>query len=177
MRWLLTLLLIIQAAEADQTDTSLPDLFSLLSTTTGEQNLEAQDAIWQAWFKVPAGADQGLFDRARLMLSRGELLGAMPIFQQLVIDYPEFAEAYNQLAIIHYARGDDAASISAIYEVLSLEPKHFGAWAGLAQIQLRQGEFLGAKAAAEAALGVNPFMPFMEQIIEIAGREIAKESA
>ena len=164
-------------AHGDQTDPRLQDWFGQLKSTEGFANQAVQQLIWSAWYAVPEGADQLDFDAALGQLATGQLEAALLGFEGLAQDFPDFAEVHNQTAIVHFALGQDQESTQAIYRTLALEPRHFGAWAGLAQILLRNQDYTAAIEAAQAALAINPQMTAMEQLQAFARRELEKESA
>ena len=64
---------------------------------------------------------------------------------RLIAIAPAFAEAYNQRAIIYFEQGRYAESARDCRRVLSINPYHFGALAGLFQCQI------GLDRAADAA--------------------------
>lgn len=182
MRWVIYLLVSFSlvapgAVRADQTDPRLGPWFDLLKTTTGVENLVIQDHIWRAWYAVPTGGDQDGFDAVLALMARGQFAQALDRLDPILLANPEFSEAHNQVAIAYYALDDDAASSAAIFRTLALEPRHFGALAGLAQIRLRGQDPRGAIQAAQAALAINPDMPGMDQLIALARRVLAQESA
>ena len=69
-----------------------------------------------------------------------DLERALSLADELIEAAPEFAEAWNKRATIHYLLGDDDASVLDIRETLAREPRHFGAISGLGLIFLRQGD-------------------------------------
>jgi len=71
---------------------------------------------------------------------------------------PGFAEAWNRRATVLFMIGHHNRSIADIERVLVLEPRHYGALAGLGQILLRLDEPGGALIAFEAALSINPHL-------------------
>ena len=164
------------ASRADQHDPLLPKLFDKLRQTEGSTHAVVQRLIWLAWYKVPAGGDQAAFDAALADVADGNFDGAKSALTQFITAYPGFSEAHNQLAIIHFALGQDTQALAAIYQTLALEPRHFGAWAGMAQIQFRAGDYLAALEAAEAALAINPQLHRLRDLHAAARRELAQES-
>ncbi len=59
-----------------------------------------------------------------------------------------------------------------IYRVVTLEPRHFGAWAGLGSLMLRTGDNRGALESFERALAVHPRQPRLEAVLAKLRREI-----
>ena len=70
---------------------------------------------------------------------------------------PDFAEAWNKRATVYFFNGEFEKSIQDIEKTLSLEPRHFGALDGLAQIYFLQDKFLKAAATYEQLLQILPF--------------------
>jgi hypothetical protein len=57
-------------------------------------------------------------------------------------------------------------------ETLRLEPRHFGAVSGFAQICLRRGYLEEARASFQMALRINPHLQGVGDIIEALGRSM-----
>ena len=99
------------------------------------------------------------------LMDQGRLVQAEAVFDALVVAAPDFAEAWNKRATIRFLRGNHAGSKRDIIKVIELEPRHFGALAGLGMIHLNAGNLQGALQAYEAALAVNPHMKQARQLI------------
>lgn len=91
-------------------------------------------------------------------MQAGDYQGALATFDDLVERNPEFAEAWNKRATVHYLLGNDEASVADIVETLELEPRHFGALSGLALIYERNDQPVAAASALRRALAVHPQM-------------------
>ena len=84
---------------------------------------------------------------------------AMLIFNELIGSFPNYAEAWNRRATLHYVLGNYEESISDIENVLALEPRHFGALSGLGLVYLQINQLTKAKQAFEALIEVHPNSP------------------
>lgn len=127
---------------------------------------EVEEAIWAAWSSHP---DQGVERRLGLAtraIAREEFPRARELIGQLVEDFPAWAEAWNKRATLSYLEGSDAECFEAIRRTLELEPRHFGAVCGFAQVCLRRGERATALAAFEAALLINPHLSGVRPAVE-----------
>ena len=76
----------------------------------------------------------------------GALTAAKEVFDRLIERHPTWAETWNKRATVYFLQGRDSASISDIYLTLELEPRHFGALGGFAQICMRNGAADAARA-------------------------------
>ena len=74
----------------------------------------------------------------------------------MINEKPTFAEAWNARATPYYLQGKFDKSISDINKVLSLNPSHFGALAGLGSILETLGYFDAAREALQKANEINP---------------------
>ena len=69
---------------------------------------------------------------------------------------PQFAEAYNQRAIVHFRLDQFDRSAADCEAALKLNPQHFGAQAGRGQCFLRLRKHRAALRAFKVALRINP---------------------
>lgn len=155
------------SAQADQTDPTLTILFTALAQTTRAAEANAiQLEIWARWteFASDPAIDAAMRDGVALM-DRGQLAAAEAIFDEMVVATPAFAEAWNKRATVRFLRGDHDGSKRDIIKVIELEPRHFGALAGLGMIHLNAGNLQGALQAYEAALAINPHMTQVRLLI------------
>ena len=64
---------------------------------------------------------------------------ALDLLDQVVVLMPDYPEGWNRRATLNYALGHHDKSMSDISRVLMLEPRHFGAIAGMATILAASG--------------------------------------
>ena len=112
--------------------------------------------IWDIWSIVENVEAQEIFDEGNNMMDRGSLEEAIALFTQVIDLKPDFAEGWNKRATVLFLKGDLEASISDIQKTLQLEPRHFGALDGLAEIYLIQDDLLGAAATYKRILEIIP---------------------
>ncbi len=113
----------------------------------------AADALWEVWFRGSA-PDHGVLLRQAATLP--DFAQAMAAFDDLIREAPDFAEAYNQRAILYFRRGEYARSAADCEAVLRLNPVHFGAAAGLGQCYLRLNRPTAALRAFRQAVAIHP---------------------
>ncbi|MGF6173722.1 hypothetical protein [Ensifer sp. 4252] len=81
---------------------------------------------------------------------------ALDILDQVITLAPSYVEGWNRRATLHYTMGNYRKSMSDINHVLSLEPRHFGALAGMAAILGSAGKDELALRAWEQFLAIYP---------------------
>ena len=90
---------------------------------------------------------------------------------------PDYVEAWNRRATLHFANKDYGKSLADIRQVLAREPRHFGALTGLGVIMQEFSEDKLALEAFRHALAVNPHLQkvpdFVKSLTEkVEGRDI-----
>ena len=98
---------------------------------------------------------------------------ALDILDQAVLVKPDFAEAWNKRATVYFLIDDYSASISDIRQTLALEPRHFGALAGLGMIFQAMERKNDAIQVFERALEINPQLDKVREALE----ELKKDTA
>lgn len=81
---------------------------------------------------------------------------ALDFLDQATLLQPDFIEAWNRRAGLHYAMGDTRKSMADINQVLLREPRHFGAIAGMAAILTDSGQDELALKAWQRYLSIYP---------------------
>jgi tetratricopeptide (TPR) repeat protein len=146
--------------EADQNDPRLVGLFDALAETDNVEILtEVENRIWSIWYEHPNENAQALLLTGVDYMNRQYAAEALAIFNQAVQQYPEYAEAWNQRATLHYLLGNLDDSIRDIDKTLELEPRHFGALSGLGLVYIQQQNLQKAQEAFENLLKVHPNSP------------------
>lgn len=135
----------------------LDALFAKLSAGAEDPlGFEVEDEIWEAWTGHADPALAAKLNGAIAAIAAADLDRGRTLLTALVAEAPDYAEAWNKLATLEFLAGRDRDSVAAIARTLELEPRHFGAISGFAQICLRNGDPAAARLAFEAALRLNP---------------------
>lgn len=171
--FLASLLLAALPARADQNDPRLPPLFDILQTT--QDPLEARLAeqrIWRVWMASGDDTVNLLMQQGTAAMSAQDLKTAFRIFTDMIQIAPEFAEGWNKRATVLYLLGAYPESIADIDRTLELEPRHFGALAGLGLCNAELDHEEAALDAFERALAVNPHLDGARANAELMRRKI-----
>jgi len=148
----------------------LDTLFKELRQAGGEDLAELIVAqIWDAWRDATPAEVRPLADQAGAEMARGEFHAAVALLDEVVKRAPLWPEGWNMRATALYLLGDHARSLADCHRVLALEPRHFGALAGMGLIHMAAGRFAAALEAYKRALGINPYLK--ERIVIIPALE------
>lgn len=160
-------LLAPSGAFADQNDERLDELFTRLKNTADmtEGTLIAAQ-IWEIWIAHDNPEYFNLMVSGIRHMNSNALSLALQDFNRLVALAPDYAEAWNKRATIHYLLQDYQASTADIEQTLRLEPFHFGALSGLGLVNLAQGNYEAARNAFRTILEFYPAMPGIRTNVE-----------
>ena len=150
--------LVVSTSEADQNDPKLDILFNDLSQTQSE--MKAQPIlleIWSIWSVAIDTKTQEKFDAGNQLMSKRQYDESILMFSDAINLQPTFAEAWNKRATVNYIIGNYEESISDIFSTLELEPRHFGALDGLAQIYMLQNKYFKAAQVYRKILEILPY--------------------
>jgi tetratricopeptide (TPR) repeat protein len=137
----------------------LDELFARLkSAKEQDEGDEIVARIWKLWQQSGSAKLDAALERAMLLMGQGLGSLAMPILDEIVAEKPDWAEGWNKRATVLYLMGEHDRSLADIDRVLALEPRHFGAIAGIGLIRIAKGEMREALAALRRALAINPFL-------------------
>jgi tetratricopeptide (TPR) repeat protein len=144
----------------------LNGLFRSLGDASGGRAERIEDEIWKLWMAYRDSAAAFDLERATRALGALDFPAAEGILARLVATHPDFAEAWNKRATLYYMQKRDKESVASIHRTLELEPRHYGAICGFAQICLSLGDTDSALFAFDAALRVNPHLENVRETID-----------
>lgn len=172
----LALVLLLPALPA-RAQSAVDGLFEKLQET--QNPIEARQLerkIWEAWSKSDSDTLDALMQGGVTVLEKGDYARAQEIFSTMIELKPDYAEAYNKRASVRFLAGDYAGSVADIERTLKLEPRHFGALAGLGTIMERLDNLDEALKAYRRALAANPHLnDGADKLKELRRRIDAKE--
>ncbi len=96
--------------------------------------------IWGEWNDSGSATVNLLLEWARDAMHSRRYPAALDFLDRATTIAPNYAEGWNKRATLHYHMGNYKKSMSDITRVLALEPRHFGALAGMASILEETGE-------------------------------------
>lgn len=131
----------------------------------------AADALWALWFRAGGAKNNQELQRLMQLRDRRKALAGLDALIRRARDY---AEAYNQRAILYFRLGDFEKSAADCAKVVKLNPQHFGAYAGLGQCYLNLEKPHAALKAFRRALEINPSMGNVEDAIRALERALGE---
>jgi tetratricopeptide (TPR) repeat protein len=152
--------------------TACPGLAARLHDEDREIAQTAADTLWTLWFRGDSPANNDELQRLARLRDREKALAGL---DALILRAPEFAEAYNQRAIIHFRLKQFDRSIADCEKALALNPYHFGAQAGLGQCYLQMRKHRAALKAFRTALRLNPHMDGVAETIRALENALGEE--
>lgn len=119
---------------------------------------EIEDLIWAVWCEHSDPEAAETMQHAITAIASGDHDRAETLLNELSARHPDWAEAWNKRATLHYIAGRHEQSLTDIQQTLLREPRHFGALSGFGQICLQHGDTQSARIAFQAALTINPHL-------------------
>jgi tetratricopeptide (TPR) repeat protein len=135
---------------------SVSRLIDRLRDPSDRVRAAADEAIWEVWFNLGSDQANRLIDRAKRHARQRDYGEAIALMDEAIDHEPEFAEAYNQRAIIYFQMGEYAESAADCRRVLKRMPRHYGALSGLGQCLMRMGRHAEALETFRRTRKINP---------------------
>ncbi|MEM8749924.1 MAG: tetratricopeptide repeat protein [Pseudomonadota bacterium] len=153
---------------------TIDGLFGQLKRTRNERRAgRIAERIWEEWRSSDSKSVDLLAGWARSAMGSKKYSVALDLLDQLVVLRPNYAEAYNQRATLHFIMENYDKSIADIERTLALEPRHFGALAGLASIFERLDQDEKALEAWYKTLEVYPALKSAQNAVIRLEEELA----
>ena len=133
--------------------------------------------IWALWLASGSDTADLLMSRVKTAMDNKDNALAIKLLDAVVALKPDYVEAWNRRATLHFAKKDYGSALADIRQVLAREPRHFGALTGLGVIMQELGDDKLALEAFRRALAVNPHLQkipdFVKTLTEkVEGRDI-----
>lgn len=114
------------------------------------------DSIRAEWRDSGSATINLLMQQADKAVAEDKDTAAFDYLDEVIQLDPNYVEGWNQRATLHYKLGNYRKSMSDINRVLAIEPRHFGAIAGMAMILTSYGRDELALEAWERFLDIYP---------------------
>jgi tetratricopeptide (TPR) repeat protein len=142
-------------------------LFGALKAAPDEISAKhVEAAIWAIWLQTPSDTAALLMARAKAAIDAQQPKVAIKLLNAIIKLRPDYVEAWNRLATLHYLQNDYADAMADIEQVLIREPRHFGALAGLGMIMEDLGDDKRALDAFRMALAINPHLDKVPELVK-----------
>jgi tetratricopeptide (TPR) repeat protein len=162
-----------EAAEAN----TLDKLFAELKRERNPQAAERiSKRIWNEWHKSGSASIDLMMQWSNDAVAGQKYDVALDFLDQVVTLQPGFAEGWNRRATVHFLMRSFGKSMADIERTLELEPRHFGALSGMAQIMKDTGRKELALQAWQRVLDIYPMMRSAQGEIATLSEELAGES-
>lgn len=156
----------------------LADLFARLSSAADPTEARSIAlAIQHVWFETRSDTAKLLMQRALQSIRDNHYPLALLLLDKIVALEPGWAEAWNQRATTRFLADDAEGAMADIDQVMKLEPRHFGALAGMGAILQRAGLEKQALQVYTRSLSLFPMQPELQKIVDklrlaVEGRDI-----
>lgn len=143
----------------------------------GDRWQAIEHRIWILWSQSPSPSERFLMSRAVKAMNAKKFEDALLFLDDLTRLAPDFAEAWNKRATIHFILQNYGQSVADIQRTLVLEPRHFGALSGLGMILERLDRPEDAIQVYRRALEIHPHLQGAKDAVErlspeVEGREL-----
>ena len=131
-------------------------LAKALQHSDPDMRSNAEQALWAIWFRSGDKSVDDMLQKGAEYIKREQFAEAVDLLTEVTQTAPEFAEGYNQRAIAYFMLEEWEQSIDDCKKVVTLNPIHFGALAGMGQCYLRLGDLREALKVFQRALEIHP---------------------
>ena len=164
-------------SESSEQKYKLDKLFDQLKKVNNSKTAELlEKKIWGIWNEHPR--DIKLTEKLEFgteLIEYGNYNYALKVFNNILVNDPEWSEAWNKRATVFFLMKQYTKSLNDIDKVLNIESRHFGALSGQARIFIKLQKYEKAIVSLKKALKFYPSFKSGKLIPEIE-RLIKEES-
>jgi tetratricopeptide (TPR) repeat protein len=145
----------------------LDELFATLKSAKSDAAAKtAEGEILRLWLDSGSDTVDILMVWAIRAMGAKEYSTALDLLDRIVTMKPDYIEGWNKRATVYFLTDDYAKSIADIGRTLALDPRHFGALAGLGMIMHGLGDDKRAIEAYKGALAVDPYLDNIKKALD-----------
>jgi tetratricopeptide (TPR) repeat protein len=154
-------------------DTVLSELYDQLAGAEDETAAKSvAESIERVWLHSGSATVDLLFGRAMQAVGEKAYDRALQFLDHVVEQAPDFTEGWSRRAFVHFQLGNVRPAVGDLRRALALDPSHFKALDGLAQVLRDVGEKRAALHVMRRLAEVHPYWDGTEQAIEELAREV-----
>lgn len=167
----------VQKPEDVRPGAQLDRLFDELKRERNEKAAERiSSRIMAEWNRSGSATVDLMMGWAGEAIEARKFAVALDFLDQVTAMRPDYAEGWNRRATVHFMMNSFAKSMADIERTLELEPRHFGALSGMAQIMKSRGRKELALQAYERVLAIYPMMRAAQSEVATLADELAGEA-
>ena len=153
----------------------IPALVDALKNDDRGTRYNAEYALWEIWSHSGDDSVDAMLEDGKNLLKNEAYQEAVERFTSVIEADPSFAEGYNQRAIAYFMLEEWSKAVRDCKQTISLNPNHFGAFAGMGHVYVRLGKIDEAIDAYKQALIINPsLISIAEAILRLRSRTQAE---
>jgi tetratricopeptide (TPR) repeat protein len=165
-----------EKAEPAKPENRLDTLFAELKRERNEKAAERIAArIWEEWNKSGSATIDLMMLWSKNAMDGEKFDIALDFLDQVVTISPAYSEGWNRRATVHFMMHNYSKSMADINHTLELEPRHFGALSGMAQIMKNTGRKQLALDAFQRVLDIYPMMRSAQNEVSTLSEELSGE--
>jgi tetratricopeptide (TPR) repeat protein len=154
----------------------LDTLFGELKRERNERAAERIAArIQEEWNRSGSASIDLMMQWSHKAMQEEKFDVALDFLDQVITLQPSYAEGWNRRATVHFMMRSFGKSMADIDRTLQLEPRHFGALAGLAQIMKERDSKELALDAYQRVLDIYPMLRSAQNEVATLSEELAGE--
>jgi tetratricopeptide (TPR) repeat protein len=157
---------------------NLDFLFEALKLAPDADTAKAiSDRIWGIWIASGGDTTNVLITRVRSAIESKDFDLAIELLDGMIEFKPEYVEGWNQRATVYFMKKDYTRALADLAQVLSREPRHFGALVGVGVIMQEFGDDKRALEVYRRALALDPHIKRVPELVKtltekVEGRDI-----
>ncbi|MGD9914123.1 MAG: hypothetical protein AB7S80_08575 [Rhizobiaceae bacterium] len=165
-----------ETAAEETHEARLDRLFGELKRERNERAAKRiSDRIWEEWSRSGSATIDLMMQWSQSAADKKQFDVALDFLDQVTTLSPAFAEGWNRRATVHFLMNNYAMSMADIDRTLQLEPRHFGALSGMAQILKNTGRDQLALDAYLRVLDIYPMNRSAQTEVGSISEEIVGE--
>jgi tetratricopeptide (TPR) repeat protein len=158
---------------AAERDKALGDLYALLATAEDENTAKViAEGIERIWVHSGSATVDLLLSRAMKSVAEKNMDRALKLLDNVVEQAPDFTEGWSRRAYVYFQRNQVGHALGDLRRALALDPNHFKALDGLAQVLREIGQKKAALQVFRHLHEVHPYWPGTERAIDELMREV-----